>query len=82
MTLDILFTYLTMDERKEGWGSKALWALKGILISKNEGKAFLRGLELDGYQTPSCVGDISDNDTIKFFDRKYDLLNLALSQQK
>lgn len=42
----------------------------------------LCGLELDGYQTPSCVGDISDNDTIKIFDRKYDLLEPALSQQK
>lgn len=34
MTLDILFTYLTMDERNDGWGSKAPWVLWGILISK------------------------------------------------
>ena len=35
MTLDILFTYLTMDERKEGWKKKAPRALVGILISLN-----------------------------------------------
>lgn len=36
MTLDILFTYLTMDERNEGRGSKAPLALLGILIRKKK----------------------------------------------
>lgn len=67
MTLDILFTYLTMDERNEGWGSKAPWVLKGILISKNELKLIhfcLRSLKLDGYQTRHYDGDISGIDAI------------------
>lgn len=67
MTLDILFTYLTMDERNEGWGSKTPLALKGILISKNELKLIhfcLQTLKLDGHQTHHGDGDISETDAI------------------
>lgn len=62
MTLDILFTYLTMDERNEGRGSKAPRVLQGILISKNELKLIrfcLRSLKLDEYQPGYYDGDIS-----------------------
>lgn len=65
MTLDILFTYLTMDERNEGRGSKTPFALKGILISKNEWKLIricLQSLKLDGHHTHK--GDVSEMDAI------------------
>lgn len=73
MTLDILFTYLTVDERNGGWGGEAprvLWGGGGggILISKKciEANTFffcLCSLKSDEYQR--CRrGDISETDTI------------------
>lgn len=69
MTLDILFTYLTTDERNEGRGSKAPWALKRISISKNElylvsflSFFCLRGFKLD--KTRNYSGDISETEAI------------------